>query len=284
MSNARLNGHFGAALAAALLWACPATAADDAKPAPTVAKPAATGATTAPAAGTAAKVEATGAASSKEAAPAKDEHGKAAPAKAEDHGKTDGHAKAEDHGKGGHGDHAHHGAPLHPEGRIDPSEPRKDLAIFTLLTFCVTMLVLGKFAWPLIDKALEEREHGIAEHLAKAEKIEADAKGKLAEYDRKLFTVNDEIKAIIEEARRDGETVRQEALAKAEGEIRTLRERVLNEIETAKAQALKEVAERGADVAVDLAGRLVSAHLNRGDHERLISEALERIRTETTVN
>src|SRR5437870_13521471 len=46
---------------------------------------------------------------------------------------------------------------------VDP-----DLAIWTAVVFLLLLLVLGKFAWPQITEALEERERKIADNIAAA--------------------------------------------------------------------------------------------------------------------
>jgi F-type H+-transporting ATPase subunit b len=155
-------------------------------------------------------------------------------------------------------------------------EFQTDLAIWTAVVFAVLLLVLWKFAWGPIVAGLEKREQRIAEHIAAAEKAHEDAKLMLAQYEKKLAASADEVRAIIEEARRDAEHTQQEILAKARADAQTERDRALREIETAKDQALKELGERTADLAVELAGKIVGARLNAGDHQRLIEEALTR--------
>lgn len=187
------------------------------------------------------------------------------------------------HAAGGHG-HESHGAPFHPEKPVDPANPSKDLAIFTFITFCVTLLVLGKFAWGPIVAGLDAREARVAAHVAKAEKLDADAQKVLAEYERRLSTVYDEVKTILEEARKDGEGIRLDAIAKADAEILSVKDRVLLDLERAKSAALKELTEFSANVAVDLAGRLIGAQLDRGSHERLIAESLGKVREKAGLN
>ena len=48
---------------------------------------------------------------------------------------------------------------------------------------------------------------------------------------------------------------------------------MLREIELAKESALKEISDRGADLAVDLAGQIVSRELSTKDHSDLIRKA-----------
>ncbi len=60
---------------------------------------------------------------------------------------------------------------------------------------------------------------------------------------------------MLEQARRDAEQVGREMLDKARAETEAEKQRALREIETATAGALKELAERSASLAVELAGQ-----------------------------
>src|SRR6478735_9064134 len=78
-------------------------------------------------------------------------------AAAEDHG----HAAAEAHGDAGHGEGGH-GAEL-------PMNWKTDLALFSLVTFGVYVLVLKAGAWGPLQQGLNERERGIRQNIADAE-------------------------------------------------------------------------------------------------------------------
>jgi len=168
----------------------------------------------------------------------------------------------------GHGSGAAHGAEPNPLG-VDP-----DLAIFTVIIFAVLLAVLWKFAWGPISQALDRREQKIADNIAAAEQCNVDAKRLLADYETKLAGAREEVRAILDEARRDAEHAGQEIVAKARADAMAEVERGKHEIETATAGALDELARKSADLAVDLAGRIVSSKLNAADHARLIEEAL----------
>lgn len=172
------------------------------------------------------------------------------------------------------GAHAHHIG--EPHGKVSPEDFKTDLAIWSFVVFLLLLAILWRFAWGPIVAGLDKREERIAEHIAAAERSHEDAKRMLADYERKLASSADEVRAIIDEARRDAEHTQQEILAKARADAQAERDRSLREIETAKDQALKELGERTADLAVELAGKIVGARLNSGDHQRLIEEALNR--------
>jgi F-type H+-transporting ATPase subunit b len=164
-----------------------------------------------------------------------------------------------------------HGA---EEAQPSPLEFDPDLAVFTFIVFLLLLAVLWKFAWGPIAAALDLREQKIADNIAAAEQCNQEAKKLLAEYEAKLAAARDEVRGILDEARRDAEHAGQEIVAKARADATAEIERGKHEIETATAQALKELAETSANLAVDLAGRIVSSKLNAADHTRLIEEAL----------
>lgn len=183
-----------------------------------------------------------------------------------------GDGKTVDHAGGGHHDHI-------GEAGVnrEVSEFKQDLAIWTFAVFVLLMVILGKFAWKPITEALERREHGIAENIAAAQRAGDDARTMLAEYETKLRGAADEVRGIMEEARRDAELTKQEIIAEAKAAAQQEHDRMLRDVHLAKNQALKELSETSANLAIDLAGKIVRTQLNKADHARLVSEALNRV-------
>lgn len=156
----------------------------------------------------------------------------------------------------------------------EPNEVRTDLALFTLIVFLLLLLILWKFAWGPIVASLEKREATIANHIADAERIHEEAKLLLAQYEQKLAAAANHVREMMEEARRDAEHARQRILAEAKTAAEAERARALHEIEAATDQAIKSLAERSAQLAVDLAGKILKTSLSQADHTRLIQEAM----------
>ncbi len=156
----------------------------------------------------------------------------------------------------------------------DPMSVDPDLAIWTAVVFVVLLIVLSKFAWRPLLGALESREHTIHEHLAAAERSHDAAKALLAEYERKLASASEEVKAMLDEARRDAEHTQQQILVEARAGADAERARALRDVEAATDVALKQIAERSTNLAIDLAGKIVGSKLSAADHNRLISEAV----------
>ena len=152
-------------------------------------------------------------------------------------------------------------------------EIKGDLAIFTFVVFLLLLAILWKFAWGPISHGLEKREHHIAEQIAAAERANAEAKQMLVDYEHKLASAHEEMRAIIEEGRRDAAEIQQEILAQARADAAAEMDRAKREVQTAKDQALRELAETSANLAVELAGKIIRTQLDATQHAQLVTEA-----------
>ncbi len=165
-------------------------------------------------------------------------------------------------------------------GGADSLNPLKswqlDSAIHTAIVFGVLLLILWKYAWKPLAEGLDKRERRIADEIAAAERANLDAQKLLAQYHEKLAASEGEVREILERGRRDAEHLGRELLDKARAETDVEKRRALREIETATAAALKELADRSASLAVELAAKIVQARLDPKAHARLIEEAVSR--------
>ena len=169
-----------------------------------------------------------------------------------------------------------HGGGAKGPGATNPLTVDPDLAIFTFIVFLVLLTVLWKFAWGPIASALERREQGIADKIASAERSDEKGRQLLGEYEQRLAGAEQEVKQLVEQARRDGDVQRQQIVAEAQEAAKAQADRAVREIEAAKQQALGDLAERSVDTAIDLAGRVVGRELKPDEHNRLITEALSK--------
>jgi F-type H+-transporting ATPase subunit b len=164
----------------------------------------------------------------------------------------------------------------HAAARTDPLSVDPDLAIWTAVVFLLLLAVLAKFAWGPISQALDQREQRIADYIAAAEQAGEEGRRLLTQYEAKLAGAADEVRRLLEEARRDAEHTRQHILDDAKAGAQAEHDRQMREIRIATDQAIQALAEASANMAVDLAGKIVRAKLSAQDHEGLIREAVEK--------
>ncbi|MCE9554853.1 MAG: F0F1 ATP synthase subunit B [Planctomycetes bacterium] len=180
---------------------------------------------------------------------------------------------------GGHGEHADLGHANAGESQADLTEVRTDLAIYTFIVFVLLLAALWKFAWGPIAAGLDRREKAIADNITAAEEAAEEARRLTAQYESKLAGATEEVRQLLDEARRDAEHTKQSILEEARDAAGKERERTLREIESAKQGALKELADTSADLAVQLAGRIVKAKLSTEEHSQLVRDAVSQLAT-----
>ncbi len=160
------------------------------------------------------------------------------------------------------------------EGKPNPLDFPVDLALFTLVVFVALLFILGRYAWKPLLAALDKREKSIADNIEGARRAHEQAQQSLKDYEQRLADVTREANDILAAARKDSEAARERILAEAATESRRQTERAVADINAAREAAVRELAQRSAETAVDLAGKIVGRSLNAGDHQRLIDDAV----------
>lgn len=133
------------------------------------------------------------------------------------------------------------------------------------IAFLAFVGVLIKMGVPsMITKSLDERADAVRKELDQARRLREEAQDLLADYQRKQRAADEEAKAIIEQARREAETMKAES-AKSLKEQLERRTRLAEEkIARAEAQAVSEVRAAAVDAATSAAERLIGDKL-KGD-------------------
>ncbi len=161
-----------------------------------------------------------------------------------------------------------------PKGDFEPFGWSVDLALFAFLIFGGLILVLQRFAWKPIMEALTDRENALQKVADDAAKARADAASLRGELDEKFAQAGDQVRQMVEEARRDGQALREEMLGRAREEIAAERDRMHRELETAKDQALQEISLRSIKLSGLLTAKVLGRQISESDHSRLLDEAI----------
>lgn len=155
-----------------------------------------------------------------------------------------------------------------------PEEFRTDLAIFSAIVFGVLVTGLYFTAWPKILGALAAREEGIRKAISDAEDAKVQATAFMKEHKGRLEAVENTVKEILAEARRDAEHTKLDITKQAEVEADVIKNRAIAEINRAKDQALDELFSTLAYQVSKATEQVVGRALTGTDQERLIQEAV----------
>ena len=170
-----------------------------------------------------------------------------------------------------------HEAPAHQDEGVPGLIPRGDLAFWSLVTFTLMMLVLGKFVWPQLNDGLIERERKIRQDIADAEAGRHKSEAMVKEHEARLAKVQDEVREILAEARRDAEHTKLEIVTTAQKEAEATKIRAIAEIERSKDQALAELFDFVSSNVVHATEHMIGRSLDGSDHERLVRESLAQL-------
>lgn len=156
-------------------------------------------------------------------------------------------------------------------------EPQPTLAIWTLVVFLCLLAVLRTFAWKPLIQALNSREEHFEHVLLDTEKARNESERLLEEHRRQMALARDEVAALIAEGRRDATMTAEAIIKKAQSEAEASEARARREIESARDQALGEIWDKTADLAVAVAGKVLQTNLGDDEHRRMVEAAMNEL-------
>ena len=164
-----------------------------------------------------------------------------------------------------------------PAAALSPFSGNVGNAVWTLAIFLIVVIVLGKFAWGPVLGLLREREDFIHRSLSDAKHDRDEAEARLRDYAAKLQTAQTQAVAILEEARRDGEKLREELRQRAKTEADTLLKNAGQQIELQTTRAVQQIRQEAVDLSVAIASKVLQRNISKEDNEKLIADALKQI-------
>lgn len=155
---------------------------------------------------------------------------------------------------------------------------RWDLGLWTIIVFGGLLFILSKTAWPAMLQGLKKREQNIADAITAAENAKNESEKIRQQLASEMTKANDNIRGMMEEARRDANAAKDEMLTAAKKEIAAERDRHRREIETAKDQALLEIWNQTTQLAAMLSAKTIKREIRPDDHKKLFDEALKEMK------
>jgi F-type H+-transporting ATPase subunit b len=178
---------------------------------------------------------------------------------------------------------AEHAQPV-SEAKINPLEIKPALAVWTLVVFLLLLYVLGRFAWKPLLAALHSREQHLEHVLLETERARNESETNLAEHRKLMARAGDEVRGILEKARKEAESTAENLIKQAQGEAELAKQRAQRDIVSARDQALAEIWQQTADMAVSVAGKVLSKELSDTEHRRLLEVAIKELPAQAATN
>ena len=157
--------------------------------------------------------------------------------------------------------------------------PDIGLVFWNTIAFVVLLVVLGKFAWKPMLKAIAERESGIEEALLRADKMKAEIAAMQNENEALLAKAREERAGMIKDAKETADKMVSEAKDKAKQEY----ERIISDAQLAITQqknaALTQVKNQVGTLVVEVAEKILRKELsNKAEQESYIKQIAEGVK------
>jgi F-type H+-transporting ATPase subunit b len=181
-----------------------------------------------------------------------------------EHGETSAHGET-----GAHGDTGGHGEVHSPPWLITDTAKVLNFAVLAAVLF----LVLRKPA----SQALNGRIKGIAEELEDLESRKAEIEQQLAEYNKKLATLDKEAEQVIAGYIQQGEDAKARILKEAQLTAEKLKDQAKKNIDHEFKQAKLELQAEIVDKALAKAEQAIKEKVTDKDQDRLVDEYLDKV-------
>lgn len=154
--------------------------------------------------------------------------------------------------------------------------PDLGLFVWNFLAFAITFILLKKFAWPLILKGLKEREEGITEAIASAEKVKLEMAQLKSENEFILQQAREERAIMVKDAKETSDKMIADAKEKAKSEF----DRIVGEAQAAinqqKMAALIDVKNQVGHLVIEVSEKVLGRELsNKSEQEKYIKELVQ---------
>jgi F-type H+-transporting ATPase subunit b len=162
---------------------------------------------------------------------------------------------------------------------MDLLTPELGLFFWTLVAFLAVFFILRKFAWKPILSALSERETGIADSIASAERLKKEMSLMQAENEKIMADASAKRAQILKEAKEEYERI----IGNAKNDTKAITDKMMvdaqQQIQQQKMAALTEVKNEIGKLAVEVAEKVLRRQLatteSQNDYAQLLAEDIK---------
>ena len=163
----------------------------------------------------------------------------------------------------------------HAEGAASgPLVVNGGLMIWTIVVFVLLLVILRKFAWPVILGAVRAREQALEQQIAEAEKNRAESAALLEQHKKLLAEARSQGQAMLAEAKAVAEKDRAAAMERTRQEQADLLDRARRDIAAEKERAILELKREAVDLSLAAASRLIGQRMTSDADRKLVESYL----------
>lgn len=152
------------------------------------------------------------------------------------------------------------------------------LFFFQIALIIVLILILKKYAWGPILKAVEGREEGIQKALASAEKAREEMANLKSDNEKLMQEAREERDKLIKEARAIKEKMITDATTEADVKAQALIEKAKAAIQAEKQSVMADIKTQMSELSIEIAEKIIKKELSQKKEQmQLVDEMLKEV-------
>lgn len=145
------------------------------------------------------------------------------------------------------------------------------------IAFAIIWFLLAKFAWPVVLKAMEDRENKIKNDLDDAERSKKDAAASAEEYKAKISDADRKAEEIVADAKKEAEAQRAQIIAKAQEDAAQIITKAHGAVDAERHKAMIELSGSVVDLSVEIASKIVGDNMSQEQQRKLAEQYLQEV-------
>ena len=155
--------------------------------------------------------------------------------------------------------------------------PQIGTVFWTLVTFLIMVVLLGRYAWGPLMAAVDARERSIRDSIEKAGRDRQEAESLISQHRELLTAARRERAEAVEAGKRDAEKVKSDILDEARKQREQLLAQSKDQIKAGIRQAQTELRTLTVDLAIQAAEKLLSRSMDDATQRKLVEDYLDEL-------
>ena len=158
----------------------------------------------------------------------------------------------------------------------DPMPLLKDF-FWRILNIAILLWIIIKFAGKLVREFFSGRRDTLEQGVSEAQEAKVAAEKVFNEYQAKLASLKDELKAMEEKSRLETEREQERMRQETETLVAKLKQQARQMADQEVASAQRSLRNEAAKLAVEVAEKLVKENVDDNDRQRMVENYLEKV-------
>lgn len=150
-------------------------------------------------------------------------------------------------------------------------------ALFTLINFIITFLVLKKFLFKPVKKMIDDRQQEIDSMYADAASAKEQAQSLQDSYSAQMADASNQAAEIIREAGKTAQVRSDEIIGAAKADADAIRSKAQRDIALEKKKAMNDMKDDISGIAVSIAEKVARKEISEQDQQDLIASFIDNL-------